>query len=233
MTAIPRCCGLRKFPPSHERSVEANFSVGVCRLRLSQPEKSRTSLLLRCRKDLRHNLVSGADLPEYSTNLALARARLGDVASGRRTGAQPQRATSIPMKTITLHPGIAGASPRTIWLRAIHFREAVPSRTGQSGRSRLSDLHPGENQKEVRGGRRARILAPCDSWDRRTAFLPVVKLDRRERKPPLQVRAGIKYQNWIRPRCGLNARAGLFAFTQCGSCAYDRHRLPLTSGSAG
>jgi len=66
-----------RVPRTHERSVEALFSIGVCRLRLGQPDKAQ-EIFTSLEEDLRHNLISGADLPEILNNLGLALARVGE-----------------------------------------------------------------------------------------------------------------------------------------------------------
>src|SRR5208337_2664396 len=114
---------LAKVPPSHERSVEANFSVGVCRLRLSQPEKAE-QVFAALQEDLRHNLVSGADLPEILNNLALARARLGDAASARTA---LSRASDIDPDEddYPFNLGLLALRANDLAAAAAHFREAV------------------------------------------------------------------------------------------------------------
>jgi tetratricopeptide (TPR) repeat protein len=67
---------LAKVPKTHDRSVESVFATGVCRLLMNQPEKAE-EVFASLQEALRHNLVSGADLPEILNNLALARARQG------------------------------------------------------------------------------------------------------------------------------------------------------------
>lgn len=63
-----------RVPKTHDRYVEAVFATGVCRLLMNQPEKAE-EVFVSLQEALRHNLVSGADLPEILNNLALARAR--------------------------------------------------------------------------------------------------------------------------------------------------------------
>jgi len=63
-----------KVPKTHDRYVEAVFATGVCRLLMNQPDKAE-EVFVSLQEALRHNLVSGADLPEILNNLALARAR--------------------------------------------------------------------------------------------------------------------------------------------------------------
>lgn len=76
-TALP---WFAKIPATHERSVEAVFATGVCRLRLSQPDKAE-QVFAGLQEGLRHNSVSGRDLPEILNNLALARLRQGNAAA--------------------------------------------------------------------------------------------------------------------------------------------------------
>jgi len=114
---------LGKVPPSHDRSVEANFSVGVCRLRLGQPEKAE-QVFAALQEDLRHNLVSGADLPEILNNLALARARQRDVAAARTA---LSRASDIDPDEgdYPFNLGLLALRANDLASAATHFREAV------------------------------------------------------------------------------------------------------------
>jgi tetratricopeptide (TPR) repeat protein len=63
-----------RVPPTHARGIEAEFAIGVCRLRLGQPDRAEEAFNA-LEEQLRHNLVTGADLPEILNNLALACAR--------------------------------------------------------------------------------------------------------------------------------------------------------------
>ncbi len=65
---------LAKVPVSHPRSAEGRFAMGVCRLRLEQPDKAE-EIFAELQQDLHRSLISGADLPELLNNLAIARAR--------------------------------------------------------------------------------------------------------------------------------------------------------------
>jgi tetratricopeptide (TPR) repeat protein len=71
-----------RVPITHDRSAEALFSIGVCRLRLAQPDKAE-ELFSALQDDLRRNMVSGADVPEILNNLALARARQGNLSAAQ------------------------------------------------------------------------------------------------------------------------------------------------------
>ncbi len=112
-----------KVPPTHDRSVEANFSAGVCRLRLGQPEKAE-QVFAALQEDLRRNLVSGADLPEILNNLALARARLGNAAAAR---AALSRAADIDPDEddYPFNLGLLALRAKDLAAAANHFREAV------------------------------------------------------------------------------------------------------------
>lgn len=67
-----------RVPATHVRSAEAVFSSGVCLLRINQPEKAE-KVFSGLQDDLKRSMVSGAELPEVLNNLALARARQGNV----------------------------------------------------------------------------------------------------------------------------------------------------------
>jgi tetratricopeptide (TPR) repeat protein len=112
-----------KVPPGHERSVEANFSAGVCRLRMGQPAKAE-EVFASLQEDLRHNLVSGADLPEILNNLALARARQGDI-----TAAQTalSRAADIDPDAddYPFNLGLLALRQNNLAMAATQFREAM------------------------------------------------------------------------------------------------------------
>ncbi len=114
---------LGKVPSTHDRSVEANFSAGVCRLRLGQPEKAE-QVFASLQEDLRHNLVSGADLPEILNNLALARARLGDVAAAQTA---LSRAADIDPDEddYPFNRGLLALRAKDLAAAATHFREAI------------------------------------------------------------------------------------------------------------
>ena len=112
-----------KVPPSHDRSVEANFSAGVCRLRMGQPEKAE-QVFAALQEDLRRNLVSGADLPEILNNLALARVRLGDAAAAQtalsRAGDIDPDDDDYPF-----NQGLLAIRANNLTAAATHFREAI------------------------------------------------------------------------------------------------------------
>ncbi|HEY2820607.1 MAG TPA: tetratricopeptide repeat protein [Candidatus Acidoferrum sp.] len=72
-----------RVPKTNPHYVEANFAVGVCRLRLNQPDKAE-EVFTALQYSIKGNptpttaaSVSGADLPELLNNLGLALAREG------------------------------------------------------------------------------------------------------------------------------------------------------------
>jgi len=162
---------LAKVPPSHERSVEANFSVGVCRLRLSQPEKAE-QVFAALQEDLRHNLVSGADLPEILNNLALARARLGDAASARTA---LSRASDIDPDEddYPFNLGLLALRANDLASAATHFREAV-HRAPDNPEDRaflIYTLEKARKKSEVAEAREAALEALGST------ALPIIKLE--------------------------------------------------------
>jgi len=112
-----------KVPASHDGSVEASFSSGVCRLRLGQPDKAEQAFK-SLQEYLRRNLVSGADLPEILNNLALARARQGDAAAAR---AALSRASDIDPDEddYPFNLGLLLLRAKELNAAATQFREAV------------------------------------------------------------------------------------------------------------
>jgi len=162
---------LAKVPPSHDRSVEANFSVGVCRLRLSQPEKAE-QVFAALQEDLRHNLVSGADLPEILNNLALARARLGDAASARTA---LSRASDIDPDEddYPFNLGLLALRANDLASAATHFREAV-HRAPDNPEDRaflIFTLEKARKKSEVAEAREAALEALGST------ALPIIKLE--------------------------------------------------------
>lgn len=86
-----------RVPKKHDRYAEAVFTIGVCRLLLSQPDRA-SEVFTSLREALREggtatgdagasSVIAGGDLPEILNNLALAKTRLGDT-SGAQTDLQ-------------------------------------------------------------------------------------------------------------------------------------------------
>ena len=112
-----------RIPRNHERSVEALFSMGVCRLRLGQPDKAQ-EIFASLQEDLRHNLISGADLPEILNDLALSLARQGNFppalsALGRARDVDPDE-DDYPFNL-----GLLALQQNELAVAATHFEEAV------------------------------------------------------------------------------------------------------------
>jgi tetratricopeptide (TPR) repeat protein/TolB-like protein len=63
-----------KVPKTHERYLEALFSIGVCRLSMSQPDQAEEAFAT-LQTLLRSSSVPGVDFPEVLNNLAIAKAR--------------------------------------------------------------------------------------------------------------------------------------------------------------
>jgi|SRR6266849_794067 len=112
----------QRVPATHERSVEAVFSSGVCYLRLHQPAKAE-EVFAALQEGLRHNMLSGADLPEILNNLALARSRQGNypeaqTALGRARDIDPDE-DDYPFNL-----GLLALRANDLAQATTHFREA-------------------------------------------------------------------------------------------------------------
>jgi tetratricopeptide (TPR) repeat protein len=112
-----------KVPPKHARSVEATFAIGVCRLRLGQPDKAE-EVFNGLEQDLHGNLVNGADLPEILNNLAIARARQDNFTSaltalGRARDIDPDE-DDYPFNL-----GLLALQQKDLTTAETHFSEAV------------------------------------------------------------------------------------------------------------
>lgn len=110
-------------PPTHERSAEAIFATGVCYLRINQPEKAEKTFN-SLQEDLKRNMITGAELPEILNNLALARARQGNLlaaltALGRARDLDPDQ-DDYPFNL-----GLLGLQNNDFTTAAGHFREAI------------------------------------------------------------------------------------------------------------
>jgi Tfp pilus assembly protein PilF len=112
-----------RVPVTHQRSVEANFSTGVCRLKLGQPDKAE-QVFASLQEGLQHNSVSGADLPEVLNNLALARIRLGDL-SAAMTALGRARDIDPDEDDYPFNLGLVSMQQNEWVTAATHFSEAV------------------------------------------------------------------------------------------------------------
>jgi len=63
-----------KVPKTHERYLEALFSIGVCRLSMNQPDQAEEAFAT-LQTLLRSSSAPGVDFPEVLNNLAIAKAR--------------------------------------------------------------------------------------------------------------------------------------------------------------
>jgi len=112
-----------RVPPTHERSAEAIFYAGVCYLRLNQPDKAeRTFNSLQ--EDLKRNMVSGAELPEVLNNLALARARQGNLPSAL-TSLGRARDLDPDQDDYPFNLGLLCLQGNDVANAASHFRDAI------------------------------------------------------------------------------------------------------------
>jgi tetratricopeptide (TPR) repeat protein len=112
-----------RVPPTHERSAEAVFATGICYLRINQPEKAERAFN-SLQEDLKRSMISGAELPEVLNNLALARARQGNVAAaltplGRARDLDPDQ-DDFPFNL-----GLLCLQNNDFVTAAAHFREAI------------------------------------------------------------------------------------------------------------
>lgn len=114
---------LSRIPVNDERSAEARFMGGVCRLRLGQPDKAEEAFA-SLQEGLRHNRLSGGDLPEILNNLALSRARQNNYAA----------AMADLSKAVSLDPdeddypfnlGLLSLKSNDLAAAENHFREAT------------------------------------------------------------------------------------------------------------
>ena len=112
-----------RVPPGHERGVEAIFDSGVCQLRLNQPEKAER-IFVSLQESLKRNMISGADMPEILNNLALARARQGNLADalpslGRARDLDPDQ-DDYPFNL-----GLLSLQSKEYATAATHFQDAA------------------------------------------------------------------------------------------------------------
>jgi tetratricopeptide (TPR) repeat protein len=112
-----------KVPPKHARRVEATFSIGVCRLRLGQPDKAE-EVFNGLEEDLHTNLVNGADLPEILNNLAIARARQDNFSSAS-TALGRARDIDPDEDDYPFNLGLLALQQKDLTTAETHFNEAV------------------------------------------------------------------------------------------------------------
>jgi len=121
-----------RIPNTHDRYTEAVFATGVCRLLLSQPDRAQ-EVFTSLREGLRRGTgadagasssISGGDLPEILNNLALAKARLGDVA-GAQTDLQRAADLDPDEDDYPFNLGLLALQSNDASNAAGYFREAA------------------------------------------------------------------------------------------------------------
>jgi predicted Zn-dependent protease/TolB-like protein len=71
-----------KVPKTHDRYLEALFSIGVCRLTMNQPDQAEEAFAM-LQILLRGSSAPGVDFPEVLNNLAIAKARQNKLAAAQ------------------------------------------------------------------------------------------------------------------------------------------------------
>ncbi|GAC1623694.1 MAG: hypothetical protein NVS9B13_17640 [Candidatus Acidiferrum sp.] len=167
-----------RIPPAHERSAEAVFSTGVCRLRLNQPERAE-EIFASLQESLSNGgpndrktgtIVSGGDLPEILNNLALARARQGKTAPAEN---DLKRASELDPDEddYTFNSGLLALRKGDSAAAAGYFRQAA-ERHPENAEDRallIASLEKAGKKAEADQERASATLG--------TGTLPAVKLD--------------------------------------------------------
>jgi tetratricopeptide (TPR) repeat protein/TolB-like protein len=112
-----------RVPATNARSVEAIFSIGVCRLRLGQPEKAE-EVFASLQDGLRRSLSNDGDLPELLNNLGLALAQQGKLAAAQ-TALGRARDLDPDEDDYPFNLGLLSLRQNELPTAATHFREAV------------------------------------------------------------------------------------------------------------
>ena len=112
-----------RVPSTNARSVEAVFSIGVCRLRLGQADKAE-EVFSSLQEGLQHSSVSGGDLPEILNNLALARAQQGNLTSALTTLGRA-RDLDPDEDDYPFNLGLLALRQNELPIATTHFREAA------------------------------------------------------------------------------------------------------------
>lgn len=112
-----------KVPASNALQVESSFAIGVCRLRLGQPDKAE-EVFTALDQDIHRNLVAGADVPEILNDLAIASARQDKLppaltALGRARDVDPDE-DDYPFNL-----GLLALQQKDVATAETHFREAI------------------------------------------------------------------------------------------------------------
>ena len=114
---------LARVPTTNARSVEALFSIGVCRLLLGQADKAE-EVFASLQDGLKRSLVSGGDLPEILNNLALALAQQGNLVSAQTTLGRA-RDLDPDEDDYPFNLGLLALRQNELPIATAHFREAV------------------------------------------------------------------------------------------------------------
>ncbi|MGB2625174.1 MAG: tetratricopeptide repeat protein [Candidatus Acidiferrum sp.] len=112
-----------RVPATHQRTVEAVFATGVCRLKLGQPDRAEQTFA-SLQEGLEHNSLSGADLPEILNNLALARIRLGNLPAAL-SALERARDIDPDEDDYPFNLGLVSMQQEEFATAAMHFSEAV------------------------------------------------------------------------------------------------------------
>jgi tetratricopeptide (TPR) repeat protein/TolB-like protein len=112
-----------RVPATNARSVEAVFSIGVCRLRLGQADQAE-QVFASLQERLKYSLVSGGDLPEILNNLGLARAQQGNLAAAQ-TAVGRARDLDPDEDDYPFNLGLLALRQNELSIAATHFREAL------------------------------------------------------------------------------------------------------------
>ena len=112
-----------RVPATNARSVEAAFSIGVCRLRLGQADQAE-QVFASLQEKLKRSLASGGDLPEILNNLGLARAQQGNLAAAQ-TAVGRARDLDPDEDDYPFNLGLLALRQNELSIAATHFREAA------------------------------------------------------------------------------------------------------------
>ena len=160
-----------RVPRTHPRSVEALFSIGVCRLRLGQPDRAQ-EIFASLQEDLRRNLVSGADLPEILNNLGLAEARRGNFTPAL-SALERARDVDPDEDDYPFNLGLLALQQKDLTVAATQFEEAV-HREPDNAEDRAFLIYALDKQGKKSEAESARNAAEEVVGDK---GLPLLKLD--------------------------------------------------------
>ncbi len=160
-----------KVPKTYDRSAEALFFSGVCRLQLNQGDRAEEDFHA-LQETLKSAGANGADLPEILNNLAIAQARQGKVAPAQ---ANLRRAAELAPgeDDYSFNLGLLALQDNDAAAAADHFREAA-GREPDSAQDRallILSLEKAEKNSEADQEREAAKEAFGPNG------LPVIQLD--------------------------------------------------------